>query len=283
MRWPARPRSVMGHRRQLHAGRKSLIWMLRGCTDRAARQPVPATIGMTWIRDGPGGIPASDKEMPQRFHRRDAGPGQSCHVSHLPDTTRLFARMLFMEATVRLQVRALCAPTTCITGIMASPTSGRGVLRTADHTPPLLMLVRAGRTGTSTCLAATWPRSSMLPPRSSPGPSWSRQARTPSSLALKRATGGWSRSSPGPGDYAPAFRLASRSGSRVPAAIRGPMGVRQPGRLQPGLPLRSRHATRRVPQLRARCEGVCALAQRQAGARRRLLSQRRRRQGAGPQ
>ena len=70
--------------------------------------PVPATIGMTWIRDGPGGIPASDKEMPQRFHRRDAGPGQGCHVSHLPDTTRLFARMLFMEVTVRLQARALC-------------------------------------------------------------------------------------------------------------------------------------------------------------------------------
>ena len=27
--------------------------------------PVPATIGMTWIRDGPRGIPASHKEMPQ--------------------------------------------------------------------------------------------------------------------------------------------------------------------------------------------------------------------------
>jgi hypothetical protein len=82
--------------------------------------PVPATIGMTWIRDGPGGIPASDKEMPQRFHRRDAGPGQGFHVSHLPDTTRLFARMLLMEVTVSLQVRALRAPTTCITDVLGA-------------------------------------------------------------------------------------------------------------------------------------------------------------------
>ena len=34
----SRPRSVMGHRCQPHAGRKSLIW-IAPCTDRAARQP----------------------------------------------------------------------------------------------------------------------------------------------------------------------------------------------------------------------------------------------------
>ena len=49
--------------------------------------------------------------------------------------------------------------------------------------------------------------------------------------------------------------------SRVLVAIRGPMTVRQPGRLQPGHPLRSQHAARRVPQVCVRCEGVCALAQ----------------------
>jgi len=35
-------------------------------------------------------------------------PDKVSTFSHLPDTTRLFARMLFMEVTVRLQARALC-------------------------------------------------------------------------------------------------------------------------------------------------------------------------------
>ena len=67
---------------------------------------------------GPEGFRPAIRRCRTFFTAVMPDPDKVSTFSHLPDTTRLFAPMLFMEVTVRLQVRALCASTPCITDVL---------------------------------------------------------------------------------------------------------------------------------------------------------------------